>query len=97
MAYRYYLEALDFKKRLKDYGVEELTSENAVGVSDITDANGDVVYSFTDGDYQIFDFDNDIEESDSNFNNHRLAVIRYVIESNLSVALSNYNDYGTVE
>ena len=95
MGYRYYLEAYQFKQRLISYGVTGLTSANAVGVGDITDADGDVIYSFTDGNYQIFNFDNDIEESDSSFNNHRLAVIRYVIESNLSVALSNYNDYGT--
>ncbi len=95
MGYRYYLEAYQFKERLIDYGVTSLTSADAVGVEDITNADGDVIYSFVDGNYQIFDFDSDIEESDSNFNNHRLAVIRYVIESNLSVALSNYNDYGT--
>ena len=43
---------------------------------------------------KFFDF-SEIEEPNSDFNNHRLAVIRYVVESNLSVALANYNNYGT--
>lgn len=39
----------------------------------------------------------DIEESNSNFNQHRLAVIRYSIEKNLSIAIANYNNYTTVK
>ncbi|MBR3003334.1 MAG: hypothetical protein IKF38_07285 [Clostridia bacterium] len=34
-----------------------------------------------------------IEDPDSNFNQHRRSVIRYVIEKNLSIAISNYNKY----
>ena len=34
-----------------------------------------------------------IEESDSSFNEHRTAVIRYAIQKNLSVAIANFNDY----
>ncbi len=36
---------------------------------------------------------NNIEKELSNFNQHRLAVIRHVIEENLSIAISNYNKY----
>ncbi len=36
-----------------------------------------------------------IEDPDSNFNQHRLEVIRYVIERNLSIAIANYNKGGT--
>ena len=93
MGYRYYVEAYQFKQRLQDYGITTLKSSDAVGVQDITNADGDVVYSFVDSDYDIFDFDG-IEEPNSNFNNHRMAVIRYVIESNLAVALANYNNFG---
>ena len=94
MGYRYYVEAFYFKQRLQSYGITSLKSSNAVGVEDITDADGEVIYSFTDADNNIFDFDG-IEEPDSTFNNHRMAVIRYVIESNLTVALANYNNFGT--
>lgn len=51
------------------------------------------------GDYKIFDFGSyqnngkSIEDPDSNFNQHRLAVIRYSIEKNLSIAIANYNNY----
>ena len=94
MGYQYYKEAYEFRKRVESYGLTNLTSANAVGVEDVKDENGDVIYSFVDGNYKIFDFDG-IEEPDSNFNQHRLAVIRYVVESNLSIALANYNNYGT--
>ena len=94
MGYRYYKEAYEFKERLKNYGITNLRSSDAVGVQEVQDVDGNIIYSFVDSDNKIFDF-NKIEEPDSNFNNHRMAVIRYVIESNLSIALSNYNNYGT--
>lgn len=34
-----------------------------------------------------------IEDPNSNFNQHRLQVIRYSIEKNLSIAIANYNKY----
>ena len=34
-----------------------------------------------------------IEDPNSDFNQHRLAVIRYTIEKNLSIAIANYNRY----
>ena len=99
MAYRYYKEAYEFKQRLQSYGITNLTSADAVNqngehLSAITDEEGNVIYDFVNGNYKIFNFDG-IEEPDSDFNQHRLSVIRYVIESNLSVALANYNNYGT--
>ena len=49
------------------------------------------------GKYKIFTFDDgngvEIEEPKSNFNQHRLAVIRYSIEKNLTAAIANYNYY----
>lgn len=35
-----------------------------------------------------------IEDPNSKFNQHRLQVIRYSIEKNLSIAIANYNNYG---
>lgn len=47
------------------------------------------------GEYEIFKNDdiNSIEEPNSNFNQHRRDIIKYSIESNLPVAISNYNNY----
>lgn len=47
------------------------------------------------GDSKIFDRENgkNIEDSSSNFNEHRTAVIRYAIQKNLSIAIANFNDY----
>ena len=50
------------------------------------------------GDYEIFKYNDNgvaIEEPNSNFNQHRLQVIRYSIEKNLSIAIANYNGYST--
>lgn len=47
------------------------------------------------GTYKIFDTSN-IEYPESNFNQQRLAVIRYSIEKNLSIAIANYNNYSGV-
>lgn len=44
---------------------------------------------------KIFAFDTgiNIENESSNFNQHRLAVIRQKIETNLAIAITNYNTY----
>ena len=97
MAVKYYKEAAEFKKALQDAGITQLTPNNAENVEDVIDENGEVIYSFMNGpnaDKAIFDFGDGIEEPQSNFNEHRLAVIRYVIESNLATALANYNNGG---
>ena len=100
MGYLYYKEAAEFKDRLlNEYDLDNLMSSNAVDINgnpltNITDENGNVVYNFMNSNDKIFDF-SEIEEPGSDFNNHRMAVIRYVIENNLSVALSNYNKFTT--
>ena len=104
MAYRYYKEAAEFRGRLlNEYGLGELTASDAVDsegnkLQGITDEDGNMIYDFVNsGEYKIFEYSANgiaIEEPESNFNKHRMAVIRYVIESNLSVALANYNSYG---
>ena len=96
-AYRLYEEAAQLKEFIISNGLNELTPNDAEipDSREIKDENGGVVYSFT-GDEKIFDYDTtgrSIEDSNSNFNQHRLAVIRYVIEKNLSIAIANYNNY----
>lgn len=84
-AYYYYKEAADFTKRVfDDYNLGELKT------SDAKDASYENIY----GDTAIFDKEN-IEEPNSKFNEHRLAVIRHSIESNLSTAIANFNNYST--
>lgn len=104
MACRYYREAAEFKERLLgDYGLGNLTSadardENGQPIAELTDEFGNVIYNFVGNNDRIFNFNDggvSIEEPQSDFNQHRLAVIRYVIERNLSIALANYNNYGT--
>ena len=89
-AVKYYSDAAEFKTFMQDTGLINLKSSDAV------DEEGN---RFTDnkfGDYNIFTYDDNgvaIEEPNSNFNQHRLAVIRYSIEKNLSIAIANYNNY----
>lgn len=50
-------------------------------------------------DYNIFSTDRNksIEDTDSNFNEHRRAIIKYSIQKNLSIAIANYNNYANAE
>ncbi len=105
-AIEYYKEAREFTDKVtksiykdingKDeigYNLGELKGSNAVDESG-TELNDDKL-----GDYNIFETDDDvsIEDPNSNFNQQRLAVIRYSIEKNLPVALANYNNYTGVQ
>lgn len=88
-AVKYYTKAAEFKQTIKDLGLEGLTSADAV------DEKGNDIGEMYGG-YKIFAFEKDgksIEDNDSDFNQHRLAVIRYCIEKNLSIAIANYNNY----
>lgn len=95
-AIQYYEDAFNFKERiLNKYYLSELSAMNAV------DENGQSLEEKF-GNEKIFDFggnDTDdkksIEDPNSNFNQHRLAVIRYSIEKNLSIAIANYNHYSS--
>ena len=97
-AQQYYVEAYKFSKWLKDSGLNDLDGSNAV------DENGESLEEKF-GNKKIFDFktssdnnyDDSIEDPDSNFNEHRLAVIRYSIEKNLSIAIANFNNYTGVK
>lgn len=97
-AIEYYKEAKAFKERIKAYGLEDLNANEAVDEQGnlLKDENGNAKF----GDYKIFDFGNmngkSIEDPNSNFNQQRLAVIRYSIEKNLSIAIANYNNYSDV-
>lgn len=85
-AVQYYADAYEFRKTIRNAGLETLTTDDAV---DIDGANN----PFTNNIPIFTDSRRAIEEPDSNFNVHRLEVIRYSIEKNLSVAIANYNNY----
>ncbi len=92
-AKQYYKEANEFSNWVK-VNLVNLTGDDAV------DENGDHTLTQRFGNGKIFDFGdkNDaIEDFDSDFNQHRLAVIRYSIEKNLSIAIANYNNYSSVQ
>lgn len=103
-AKEYYKEAYEFKQRIYDYGIADLRTSHAVNENGQTlyelDEEGNETTNYKFGDYKIFDFgnmnDKSIEDPDSNFNQHRLAVIRYSIEKNLSIAIANYNNFSGV-
>lgn len=96
-AQKYYKDAYEFKDRIiNEYGLKDLSSGDAV------DKNGneyteDVVKKG----YKIFGelsstgTETYIEDSNSDFNAHKLQVIRNSIETNLIAAISNYNNYST--
>lgn len=89
--YNYYKKAAEFKEKIKKYGLAELTGDYA------RDEKGRKIEEL--GNYKIFDFGDSngtsIEDPNSNFNQQRLAVIKYSIEKNLSTAIANYNIYAS--
>ena len=87
-AYEYYNEAYYFSK----WVIEKS------GLASITQNNMEDSYkkglSVDTGNKKIFDTktnDNDPMLADSTFNNHRIAIIRKSIETNLTTAIANYN------
>ena len=102
-AYQYFADASVFTHHLIDkYNLGNLKPMDAYEViinkdgNTIKYNNGEFLNQ-VDKDKPIFELNN-IDEPTSNFNKHRLAVIRYTIEKNLSIAIKNYNHYSpTVE
>lgn len=107
MAKEYYYEAYKFTDWFKKSGLSALTYGDAwdevlVKNSDGSGAeqeyreiwpeNSTPIFQFNSSS-DISDIKNNIENETSTFNQHRLAVIRYKIENNLAIAISNYNAY----
>lgn len=99
--WRYYNDANEFTNRVKNkYNLGELRAnyakdENGMSVVELSE-DGERTEKSKFGNDKIFDFENSnssIEDPNSNFNQHRLEVIRYSIEKNLSLAIANYNNY----
>lgn len=97
-AIQYYKDAKTFTDWFIGKGLAEL--EYADAYDEVISNNGTITIDRVwgaDDDRKIFkDPDNMIESELSNFNQHRLAVIRHKIEVNLAIAISNYNEYSGV-
>ena len=97
----YFGRSKEFMKQLDDAGILDLTEANAC------DADGTPLWQINNEDYITFNSTKliftesenkngkniSIENTNSTFNEHRLKVIRYSIERNLSTAIANYNNY----
>ena len=100
-AKNYYKEADELRKFIQGSSfLSSLTTNDIVDVDTgkkyIEDSNLKNLYFSITG--KIFDFDNNegIESETSNFNTHRIDVIKNSIERNLSIAISNFNRYSNV-
>ena len=89
-AYRYYEEAFNLKQTIISTGLIKLETRDARTV-DITNEQ-EAIDLF--GSHKIFDEleTGTIEEENSEYNSHRMDVIKYSVERNLSVAISNFNN-----
>ncbi len=108
MAKEYYYEAYKFTHWFKTSRLSALTYGDAwdevlVKNSDGSGAEQEYREIWPENSTTIFQFNsssdikNNIENETSAFNQHRLAVIRYKIENNLAIAISNYNKYSGVK
>lgn len=100
-ARQYYISAYEFTNWFKGTNLKELTYQDAY--DEVIDDQGKtgIVQIFQDNNNKIFEFnsnsentiENNIENQSSEFNQHRIAIIRHKIETNLAIAISNYNEY----
>ena len=103
-AYKFYEEANEFTQSVKNV-LANLTNKDAQDF--IINSNGETIQTtvFSDEtEYKIFDFNSDsskpeknIECRSSNFNQHRLAVIKNKIRTNLAIAITNFNSAYNIE
>lgn len=92
-AYYYYKEAFEFINKIRGaYGLSDLKSSDAGYYDNETkkfvnmkDYGNYEIFKKIDGKY--------IQDSDSDFNQHRKAVIRHTIETNLSAAIAGFSNY----
>ena len=94
-AKQYYIQAHEFTKWFKSTDLVNLQYSNAIDEIINEDGFTDVINLWSGNTTKIFNFDTglNIENETSEFNQHRLAIIRHKIETNLAIAISNYNEY----
>ena len=106
-AKRYEIEAYEFTNKIKNGELSALKDLEYKDAMDFTiDSNGDTIFTNVCGEDEtkIFDFNdpngniaNNIESVKSNFNQHRLQIIRNKIRTNLAIAVANYNSAQSVQ
>lgn len=96
-AYEYYKSAKEFSEWVNDK-LGNITQRDVIkidGSGNNTIGNDTNYLSENTGNLRIFETkgknENDPMLSDSTFNNHRIAIIRKSIETNLTTAIANYN------
>lgn len=97
----YYKDAYEFTDWFKSTGLVNLKYSDAIEQEIFEDGTTKFTKVWESNNTTIFDFkseddatsSNNIENEMSEFNQHRLAVIRYKIETNLAIAIANYNTY----
>lgn len=100
-AKEYYKKAYEFTKWFKSKGLHELKHSSAYDEIINDDGTTEIRQIYPENSTKIFDFNQinstnyneNIENESSTFNQHRLEIIRHKIETNLAVAISNYNDF----
>ena len=103
-AKKYYTEAYEISSYIQNTSfLRDLTTDDIVDVNTGKrygdDSSIERTYYSINGNQKIFDFDNSngIESETSNFNTHRMDVIKNSIERNLSIAIANFNNYSGVQ
>lgn len=99
-AKNYYIEAYEMEQFIESYEfLKNLSTDDIVNPDTgnrYIDENGtqNPYYSINNNE-KIFDFDHDggIESETSNFNTHRIDVIKNAIERNLSISIANFNNF----
>lgn len=87
-------QAKEYYKKAEEFTNKVRNTLNLTGLTYADAYNIDGTEQLWPGDNtRIFDDSKNIENELSNFNIHRLSVIRHVIESNLSIAIANYNEF----
>lgn len=97
LAIQFFKEAKEFSEWFYKSGIADLRPSDARDetgnqLQNLVNENSSVIYEFT-SNRRIFNEGEHIEDPESTFNDHRLAIIRYTIEKNLSIAIANYNNY----
>lgn len=98
-SYEYYQNAYEFSKWVYDHlrGIKQVNIRTVVRKDDgsLEVTAGGTNLEFNAQNESIFDTTKDPEDPASIFNQHRIAVIKHSITTNLSAAINSYNSYAS--
>lgn len=103
-AIQYYKQAEELKNEINNTSLKSLKINDAIGEDGeklSESADEDIKAMFSRDEYLFEELNNalnttQIEDDDSVFNEQRINVIKYSVERNLSIAISNYNNVSGV-